>query len=126
MSSSVLTNQLPETPGKATGCEIHALAASRYIELHFREKFSLKKMAGALYLNGSYLLRTFKKHTGYTPLAYHNHIRCERAKELLLHSDDSVSDIGEAVGFVSSAHFSHVFKKEEGCSPSRYRMNARA
>ena len=76
-----------------------------------------------LYVNGSYLLRTFKKHKGYTPLAYHNHIRCEKAKELLVHTGEEVSEIGEMVGFVSSAHFSHVFKKTEGCTPTEYRNN---
>ena len=107
--------------GKKTGGEILAQSASDYIRSHYREKFSLQKMAGDLYVNGSYLLRVFKKHTGYTPLAYHNHVRCEQAMELLGGSAKSVSEIGEAVGFVSSAHFSHVFKKEEGCTPSEYR-----
>ena len=108
---------------KKTGGEILTEAASDYIEAHSREKFSLQKMAGELFVNGSYLLRAFKKHTGYTPLAYHNHVRCEEAKELLLHSHDSISEIGEAVGFVSSAHFSHVFKRTEGCTPTEYRIN---
>ena len=113
-----------ETAGrKKTGGEILTEAASDYIEMHSREKFSLQKMAGELFVNGSYLLRAFKKHTGYTPLAYHNHVRCEEAKELLLHSDDSISEIGETVGFVSSAHFSHVFKRTEGCTPTEYRIN---
>ena len=68
-------------------------------------------MAGALYVNGSYLLRAFRKSTGFTPLAYHNHIRCRRAMELLTDPGMSASQIGEAVGFVSSAHFSHVFNR---------------
>jgi AraC-like DNA-binding protein len=47
------------------------------------------------------------------------------AKDLLAHTDKGISEIGEIVGFVSSAHFSHVFKKSEGCTPSDYRMNHR-
>ncbi len=96
--------------------------AKEYIEEHCREKFSLKKMSGELYVNGSYLLRIFRKHTGYTLLAYHNHVRCEKAKELLRRPDVSISDVGETVGFVSSSHFSHVFRKTEGCTPSEYRL----
>lgn len=102
-----------------------AQSVSEYIESHYKNKFSLQEMAGELFVNGNYLLRVFKKHTGYTPLAYHNHVRCERAKEMLLRSEKSVSDVGDAVGFVSSAHFSHVFKKEEGCTPSEYRSSRR-
>ena len=114
-----------ETPVRKTGGEILTQSVKEYIETHFREKYSLQTMAGGLYVNGSYLLRVFKKHTGTTPLAYHNQVRCRQAGELLIHSDKSISEIGEAVGFVSSAHFSHVFKKEEKCTPSEYRIRNR-
>ena len=92
---------------RKTGGELLAQAALSYIETHYQEKFSLE----------------FKKYTGFTPLAYHNHVRCEKAKEQLINTDECVSDIGEAVGFVSPAHFSHVFKKAEGCTPSEYRSS---
>lgn len=97
------------------------LAAKEYIEAHSPEKFSLKKMSEALYINGSYLLRQFKSHTGQTLLEYHNAVRCERAKELLRDTPMCISGIGEAVGFVSSAHFSHVFRKVTGTTPTAYR-----
>ena len=107
---------------KQSSGESLAQAAQNYIETHSRERFSLEKMAGALYVNGSYLLRTFKRYTNMTPLSYHHLIRCGKAKELLLQTDQSISEIGEAVGFVSSSHFTHVFRKMEGCTPSEYRM----
>ena len=113
------------TSKRKSGGEILTQSALAYIESHYKGRFSLQTMAGDLFVNGSYLLRVFKKHTGFTPLAYHNHVRCERAKELLSNTGESVSDIGEAVGFVSSAHFSHVFKKTEGCTPSEYRVSHR-
>ena len=100
-------------------------AAQDYIEAHSAERFSLQEMAGALFVNGSYLLRVFKRRTGMTPLAYHHLIRCRRAKELLDATDQTVSEIGEAVGFVSSSHFSHIFRKTEGCTPSEYRNRNR-
>ncbi|MBR0514513.1 MAG: helix-turn-helix transcriptional regulator [Clostridia bacterium] len=102
-----------------------AYAVADFIEAHYREKFSLQTMAGSLFLNESYLVRIFRKHTGYTPLAYHNHLRCERARELLEHSRKSISDIGEETGFVSPAHFTHVFRRTEGCSPTEYRLRTR-
>ena len=104
-----------------TSGESLAKAAQKYIETHSKEKFSLDEMAGALYVNGSYLLRTFKRYTDMTPLYYHHFIRCSKAKELLLQTEKSISEVGEMVGFVSSSHFSHIFRKTEGCTPSEYR-----
>lgn len=105
-----------QTSGKAL-----AEAARAYMEAHSAEKFSLEEIAKALYVNGSYLLRTFRRYTGMTPLSYHHQLRCEKAKALLAQSDLTVSQVGEAAGFVSSSHFSHIFRKTEGCTPSEYR-----
>lgn len=103
-----------------------ARAARDYIEAHSEEKFTLQAVADALFVNGSYLLRVFKANTGHTLLWYHNHIRCERAKELLCLRDRSISQVGENVGFVSPAHFSHVFRKMTGMTPSEYRQASAA
>jgi len=95
--------------------------AEDYLFSHSADKFSLQEIAKAMYVNGSYLLRVYKAHTGRTLLWYHTFLRCENAKKLLSESDLSISEVGESVGFVSSAHFSHVFKKMTGLSPSAFR-----
>ncbi len=97
-------------------------AAMAYIEGHSTDKFSLQTLSDALFVNGSYLLRVFKANTGHTLLWYHNHIRCEHAMRLLAEADVSISQAGEEAGFVSSAHFSHVFKKMTGLTPTEYRV----
>ena len=97
-------------------------AAKAYIEDHSSEKFALQVLSDALFVNGSYLLRVFKANTGHTLLWYHNHIRCETAMRLLSEADKSISQAGEEAGFVSSAHFSHVFKKMTGLTPTEYRV----
>lgn len=96
-------------------------AAKDYIEKHSAEKFSLKALSEALFINGSYLLRLFRARTGQTLLGYHNRVRCDRARALLRDTDMSISEVGEAVGFVSSAHFSHVFRKTTGMTPTECR-----
>lgn len=99
-------------------------AAKDYIEGHSAEKFSLKALSEALFINGSYLLRLFRSRTGQTLLGYHNRVRCEKAQALLRDMNMSISEVGGAVGFVSSAHFSHVFKKITGVTPTEYRADA--
>lgn len=110
------------TEAKGSTGEALALAAKRYIEAHSAEKFSLQALSEALFVNGSYLLRVFKAQTGQTLLAYHNYVRCENAKALLRQSDVSISRAGEQAGFVSSSHFSHIFKKFTGMTPTEYRL----
>ena len=124
-NQQIQPDMLFENRKRGSSGEMLTQAASEYIEAHCREKFSLQSLADSLFVNKSYLLRVFRKHTGYTPLAYHNHLRCKRAKELLVSTGEEISEIGEMVGFVSSAHFSHVFRKTEGCTPTEYRLNHR-
>ena len=88
-------------------------AAARYIEIHSAEKFSLRALSEALFVNGSYLLRLFRSRTGQTLL-----------QALLRDTGLSISEVGEAVGFVSSAHFSHVFKKTTGMTPTEFRSGS--
>ena len=98
-----------------------ARQAGYFIREHSDQKFSLAGIAAALFVNGNYLARVFKRETGRTLLWYHNAVRCEKAKHLLAETDLSVSEVGAAVGYVSSAHFSHLFKKMTGVAPSDWR-----
>ena len=111
---------------KQDGSAALSAAAQAYMEAHSAEKYSLAKMANALFVNGSYLTRAFKRHTGMTPLAYHHRLRCEKAKELLARSSLTVSQVGEAVGYVSSSHFAHIFRKLEGCAPGEFQKQHKA
>ena len=101
-----------------------ALQAAYYIREHSEQKFSLSEIAGALFVNSNYLARVFKRETGRTLLWYHNAVRCENAKKMLLETELSVAEISSAVGYISPAHFSHQFRKITGLSPSEWRMKA--
>lgn len=97
--------------------------AKKWIEEHYTEKFSLDSVSGALYVNGSYLLRVFKETTGHTLLWHHHYVRCEEAKKLLTRQELSISLISYRVGYSTSSHFTKVFKKMYGYTPSSYRAD---
>ena len=107
---------------RTTAGERLALQAANYIRENSEQKFSLSEIAGALFVNSNYLARVFKHETGYTLLWYHNAVRCENAKKMLIETKLSVAEIGSAVGYISPAHFSHQFKKQTGVSPSDWRI----
>jgi len=108
--------------GHATAGKRLALQAAYYIREHSEQKFSLQEISGALFVNSNYLARVFKRETGRTLLWYHNAVRCEKAKRMLMESKRSVAEIGSAVGYISPAHFSHQFRNMTGVSPSEWRI----
>ena len=98
-----------------------ALAAKKLIEENYMKDFSLDELADKMHINKFYLLRTFKEVTGETTLQYHNHIRIDKAKELLKQPELSMSYIAYETGFNSASHFSRVFVKVAGITPTEYR-----
>lgn len=98
-----------------------ARAAQTLIRERSAEKFSLTALSAELHTEKAYLARTFKAATGQTLLEYHNRVRCEAAQELLKSPWLSVSYIASEVGYVSASHFTQVFRKLYGVTPSRFR-----
>jgi len=70
-------------------------AAINYVETHSVEKFSLKALSEALFINSSYLLRLFKSRTGQTLLNYHNRVRCEKAQKCEYKGELVLSNYGK-------------------------------
>lgn len=63
----------------------------------------------------------FQRIVGVTPAGYLLDHRLTLAKQLLEETDWTVTPVGASVGFVSSAHFSTVFRKRLGQAPSASR-----
>jgi AraC-like DNA-binding protein len=95
--------------------------AMSFIKSRYPEPLSLEKISSHVALSQSYFSRLFKTKTDYTPIEYLNRVRIENAKKYLIHSDLSLIEISERVGFSSQHYFSHTFKKMEGVSPLIYR-----
>jgi len=100
-------------------------AIMRYMESNFREELSLQKLADLVHLNGSYLIRLFKRLQGKTPFAYLNELRITAATSYLHNSDLSIQAIAQASGYSSIHYFSYAFKREFGINPSEWRERKR-
>jgi AraC-like DNA-binding protein len=94
---------------------------ARYLENHMQEPFSSKKLEDELHYHIDYLSRCLKKHTGMTPLQYQQHIRMERAKQMLAHTMTSIQEIAYEVGYEHSSYFIRIFRSKEGITPGAYR-----
>ena len=97
-------------------------AAFEYINEHYQEDVRVEMLAELCNLSNSYFSTLFKRHITLPPKKYLMKIRLEKAKELLVQSDETITRICEAVGFQDIHYFSQYFKNQEGYSPSTYRI----
>lgn len=95
--------------------------AREYIELHYGEKIPLEMIAEVVNLNPVYFSTLFKKETGMTFTAYLANERMEKAKTLLVNTNDTIEAIGYAVGYSDYKYFCQQFKKIVGVKPNVYR-----
>ena len=87
----------------------------------FNEPYSLDVLSAKYHVNKFRLCREFAKYYEDTPIQYLNRVRIEKAKDLLLHSDEKINVIGQIVGFENTNHFIRLFKEKTGVTPLTYR-----
>lgn len=95
--------------------------ALAYIEENYTKKLTLSEVAEKTYVSQWHLSKLLNRYMEQSFSDILNHIRIEHAKELLLDPSLRIGDISEMVGFLDLAHFSRVFKKQEGISANEYR-----
>jgi two-component system response regulator YesN len=92
-----------------------------YIEKHCNEQIFLKDVADAFFVSQGHLSRQLKKSTSMTFTEILTGYRIEKAKKLLKEPTCRVCEVAQNVGFTDSRHFSQVFRKAVGMTPSAYR-----
>ncbi|MEL6635676.1 MAG: helix-turn-helix transcriptional regulator [Bacteroidota bacterium] len=90
----------------------------RYLELGLP---TIQYFAEKAHLSQHYFSDLLKKETGRSPKDHINYYLVERAKSLLLGSEQSVSEIAYDLGFNYPHYFARVFKSKTGLSPVQYR-----
>jgi two-component system response regulator YesN len=78
-------------------------------------------MAEKVYLSPSYLSSLFKNKRGQSFVDFLTEKRIEKAKIMLLQSDEKIQVIAEATGFTNIRHFNRVFKVATRRTPSEFR-----
>jgi AraC-like DNA-binding protein len=95
-----------------------------YLNTDFMNPISVDDVLDACGLSRSHFHALFKQETGRTFVDYLSWLRCTRAAELLVATDRTILDIAMECGFRNLSHFYHVFKRETGTSPRRYRLQS--
>ncbi len=94
---------------------------SNYIDKNFFKNITSADIENEFLINYDYANRLFKKIKGESIMAYKNTVRISVAKEKIMVSAKSLSEIAFEVGFEDNCYFSRAFKKHEGVSPKEYR-----
>lgn len=94
-----------------------------YISQHYDEHITVKELASIEHYNENYYREWFKDRLGLRPKEYIQKLRIEKAKELLVSTKYSISEIAIQVGYDHSSSFCRAFKHLETIGPKDYRKS---
>jgi len=122
----VRSTRLPHVPqaARVSTVELHLQMIERVIEwMHHElsEPLTLKNMADVANLSPFHFSRVFSHVTGICPSRFLAALRLQHAKQLLLNSHLSVTDVCFEVGYNSLGTFTTQFTQTVGISPGRFR-----
>ena len=83
---------------------------------------SVKYFADKACLSANYFGDMIKKETGKTPVEHIQNKVIELAKERIVGTDETISQISYGLGFQYPQHLCRLFKKRVGCTPNEYRI----
>jgi len=92
-----------------------------YINKYYGEKITLQKIAEKYGYNSAYFGRLFKKNYGISFNQYLYRKRIDAACELLITTNQNISEIAANVGFTNTTHFYKEFENIVHCTPKEYR-----
>lgn len=94
-----------------------------YITSHINEPITVSEIAVLVGFDRSYLTKKFKKEIGMTLSQFIRKTKLEEAKNLLIFSDITISEISNYLYFSSQSHFQRAFKEYTGITPDIYRKS---
>ncbi len=95
--------------------------AIAYIDQNYYKELDLALLSQLVSMNSSYFSSQFKKKTGLSFSTYLQNVRLEKAKNMLLHSDQKLHEISAAIGIGNVKYFCRLFKNYTGVTPTEYK-----
>ena len=111
------------SPGALVAWQVNRVRA--YIDTHLETSIQIRDLAVVARRSTAYFCRSFKTTFGETPHAFVVGRRLHRAAELMLTSNDSLSQVALACGFADQAHLCKIFRQRHGQSPAVWRRQRR-
>ncbi len=96
-----------------------------FIEERVTEPPSLPLICSHFSLSRTYLCRVFKDGTGKSPVDYWIDLKMKEAKKLIREGNHNITQISELLGYTSIHHFTRMFKRATGLSPTAYKTSVK-
>lgn len=104
---------------------VTAIKTKEILDQLIYRKVTMQELYDEIHLSKSQISREFKKYFGVTPYQYLLNRRIAISQNLLSKTELSIKEISDALCFADEYHFSSLFKKKNGISPTAYRKNNR-
>lgn len=104
-----------------TGARERIRQSVEFMKGRLREPLTVGTLAALVNLSRSHYTALFRRVTGYAPQSYLNHLRMQRAVQLLNATDLPIKQISDQLGFSDQFYFSRAFKRMHNHSPSEHR-----
>jgi AraC-like DNA-binding protein len=92
-----------------------------YLHKNYATPITLADLVKRSRISQAHFERRFSKILGCSPIEYLLRVRIRAARDLLEHTDRTITDIALAVGFYDHSHFTKTFKQLLSCTPFHYR-----
>jgi len=109
----------------ATGGGSVVAESLRVIERQCLGPLTLEDVARAVGRTPSYVTTSLSRATGRSAVAWIIAGRMAEARRLLLHSDERIEDVAERVGYADVTHFTRMFRRAHGATPTAWRAAQR-
>lgn len=96
-----------------------------FIEENYLSVQTLNDVASACHVDLAYLCRLFQRFGRERPFRYLQHLRLNRAAELIQNSDLMIKEVSDKLGFSDPYNFSRSFRREFGVPPGHLRLPRR-
>ncbi|MBE6768982.1 MAG: helix-turn-helix domain-containing protein [Ruminococcaceae bacterium] len=102
-----------------------ATAVVQYIDTHLQEPPSLPQLCTHFSVSRALLCRIFREAVGQSPVDYWIHCKMKEARRLIREGQYNITQISELLGYTGIHHFTRMFKRVTGQSPTSYRRSVR-
>ena len=93
-----------------------------FMRQNYASEIRLVELAHLAGMSPHYFCELFKKSTGLSPHQYSLRCRINRAKVFLRSPQSTVSRVAKATGFADQSHFTKVFRRIVGVTPTQFRQ----